>query len=325
MYLFRLFALVAAISFTPWLASMPATAQSYPTKPIRLILPFSAGAPSDMLGRLLSQKLSEQLGQNIIPDNRAGAGGTVGIAAAAKMPADGYSLLLISPVIALSPALYSNLSYDPVKDFETVARVAAIDNVILVHPSVPAKTLREFVALARSMPGKLNYGSGGVGTSNHLANELLKYNEKIDIVHVPYKGATLAAVALAGGEVDEVVVGLTTALPLIKAGKVRALAILSEKRTPTLPDLPNAKEAGYPNFLISSWYGLYAPAGTPRDIVMKLSLETQKAIDSAEIRERMAAMGISPWPGSSEELGKLLKSEMARYAAIVRSAGIKPQ
>ncbi|NBR30452.1 MAG: tripartite tricarboxylate transporter substrate binding protein, partial [Betaproteobacteria bacterium] len=177
-----------------------AAAQNYPTKPIRLILPFPPASPSDLVGRMVAQKLSEQLGENVIPDNRPGAGGNLALAAVARSAPDGYTLTISTPGIALSPSLYKNLQYDPVKDLVPVARLATIENVVLVHPSVPAKNLKEFLALARARPGKLNYGSGGPGTTNHLANELLKYLEKIDIVHVPYKGATVATVALIGGE-----------------------------------------------------------------------------------------------------------------------------
>ena len=210
--------------------------QSYPSKPIRLILPFPPGAPSDLVGRTIGQKLGEQMGQSFVPDNRAGAGGSVGLAMVAKAPPDGYTVLVASPAIALTPLLYSNLSYDVTKDFSPIARLASIENVMLVHPSVPVKTLKEFIALARAQPGKLNYGSGGPGTTNHLANELLKSLEKINLVHVPYKGATLATTALMGGEVDQVIVSVASVLPLIKAGRVRPIVVLSEKRVATLPN-----------------------------------------------------------------------------------------
>jgi tripartite-type tricarboxylate transporter receptor subunit TctC len=300
-----------------------AHAQTYPTKPVRLILPFPPGAPSDLVGRTIGQKIGEQMGQNLIPDNRTGAGGTVGLALVAKAPPDGYTLLLSSPTIALSPLLYSNLSYDVARDFAPVARLASIENVMLVHPSVPAKTLKDFIALARANPGKLNYGSGGPGTTNHLANELLRSLEKINMVHVPYKGATLATTALMGGEVDEVIVSVASVLPLIKAGRVRALAVLSQKRVATLPDVPTSKEAGFPNFQMSIWYGMFAPAGTPREIVTRLYREAAKAYDDPALLKHMAAAGMDPWLGSPEDMGALLKSEMARYAKIIQSAGIR--
>jgi tripartite-type tricarboxylate transporter receptor subunit TctC len=306
-------------------APASARAQAYPAKPIRLILPFPAGAPSDMVGRAIGQKLSEQLGQNLVPDNRVGAGGNLAMGAAAKSPPDGYTLLVASPSIALSPSLYSNLTYDAERDLVPIARLASIENVLLVHPSVPARTLKEFVALARAHPGKLNYGSGGPGTTNHLANELLKSLEKLDIVHVPYKGAALATVALAGGEVDETIVAVAPVLPLIRAGRVRPLAVLSERRVPTLPDVPTAKEAGFEGLRMSIWYGMFAPARTPAEIVARLHREVVRALEAPDMRQRLVAAGIDPWPGTPEEMAHLVRSETARYAKIVQSAGMKKE
>ena len=316
------FAAAAAFSSGAWF-STPVEAQTYPTKPIRLVLPFPPGAPSDLVGRTIAQKMGEQMGQNFIPDNRTGAGGTLGLSLAAKSPPDGYTIVVTSPTIALSPLLYWNLPFDPVKDFAPIARLASIENVMLVHPAVPAKTLKEFVALARSNPGKLNYGSGGPGTTNHLANELLKSLEKLNMVHVPYKGATVATTALIGGEVDEVIVSVASVLPFIKAGKVRPLAVLSEKRVATLPEVPTSKEAGFPNFQMSIWYGIMAPAATPREIVARLYQEAAKALEDRTLRQHMANVGMDPWLGSPEEMGKLVRSEMSRYAKIIQSAGIK--
>ncbi len=298
-------------------------AQSYPVKPIRLVLPFPPGAPSDLVGRTIGQKIGEQMGQNLVPDNRTGAGGTVGLAIVSKSPPDGYTVMVTSPTIALSPLLYSNPGYDTGRDFTAVARLASIENVMLVHPSVPAKTLKEFVALARARPGKLNYGSGGPGTTNHLANELLKSLEKLDMVHVPYKGATLATTALAGGEVDEVIVSVASVLPLIKAGRVRPLVVLSEKRVAPLPEVPTSKEAGFPNFTMSIWYGMMAPAGTPKEIVTRLYREISRALDDPGLRQQMSNAGMDPWLGTPEEMDRLVRTESARYARIIKSAGIK--
>ena len=314
-------ALAAALVVASFCGS--ALAQSYPSKPIRLVLPFPAAGPSDIVGRAVGQKLSEQLGENVVPDNRVGAGGSVGIAAVTKAPPDGYTVLVVSAAIAIIPSLYANLAYDALRDLAPVARLATIENVLLVHPSVPAKTLRQFVTLARANPGKLNYGSGGPGTTNHLANELLKNLEKINMVHVPYKGATLATVALIGGEVDEVIVSVASALPLIQTGRVRPLAVLSERRVATLPDVPTAKESGVDDFLMSIWYGMFAPAGTPREIISRLNREIMKALESPAMRERMAAAGIDPWPGTPEQMAGLLRSETARFAKIIESAGLK--
>ena len=306
-------------------ACSAALAQSYPSKPIRLILPFPPGSPSDMVGRTIGQKLGSQIGQSIVPDNRAGAGGTLGLTAAAKSAPDGYTVLVTSPTIAISPLLYSNLQFDSLRDFAPVARLATIENVMVVHPSVPARTLKEFIALARAHPGKLNYGSGGAGTTNHLGNELLKSLQRINMVHVPYKGATLAAGALMSGEVDEVILGVAPALPFIKAGRVRPLAVLSEKRVKTLPDVPTAEEAGVPGLKISIWYGLFVPAGTPPEIVARLHREIATALQDPELLKRMSSAGMDPWLGSADEMGRHLRSEIERFARLARSAGLKKE
>jgi tripartite-type tricarboxylate transporter receptor subunit TctC len=300
-----------------------AIAQPYPSKPIRLLIPFPPGAPNDMVARVVGQKLSEQLGVGVVPENRPGAGGNVGLTAAARSPADGYTLVLSTPAIAISPSLYSRLDYDAARDFAAVARISSIPNVLVVHPSVPARTLKQFIALARAHPGKLNFASGGPGTTNHLANELLKYLQKIDMVHVPYKGATVGMMAMISGEVDEVILPVASAIPQIRAGKVRALAVLSERRLPTLPKVPTAGEAGVDNFVVPVWYGMFAPARTPPDIIARLSLETLKALDSADLRDKFAAMGVDPWPGRPEELQSLVRSETARYGEVIRGIGLK--
>jgi tripartite-type tricarboxylate transporter receptor subunit TctC len=305
--------------------SAGALAQAYPSKPIRMILPFPAGAPSDLVGRIIGQKMGEQLGQNLVPDNRAGAGGNLALGMTATSPADGYTVVVSSPTIAISPSLYKKLSYNGMKDLVPVARLAAIENVMVVHPSVPAKTLKQFIDLAKAKPGVLNYGSGGAGTTNHLANELLKYLEKINVVHVPYKGATLATVAAISGEVDQTIVSVASILSLIKEKRVRPIVVLSEKRVPNLPDVPTSTEAGYPNFKMSIWYAMFAPTGTPRDIVNKLSQEAQKALDSKDLRQTLAAQSITPWYGTPEQLADLVKTETVRFAAVIKGAGIQPQ
>ncbi|MEK7834694.1 MAG: tripartite tricarboxylate transporter substrate binding protein, partial [Pseudomonadota bacterium] len=303
-------------------ATAPDPGQAYPVKPLRLIVPFPAGASTDIVGRMLGQKLFEQMGEQVVPDNRPGAGGNVGIGFTAKAPPDGYTVVIATSGIAISPSLYSNLAYDAVRDLTPVARLTSIPNVLIVHPSVPTRTLRQFISLARAHPGKLNFGSGGVGTTNHLANELLKRLEKINMVHVPYKGVTQAMVAMTGGEVDEVIMPVASALTQIRAGKVRALAVLSNERLQVLPDVPTSREAGVDNFTMPLWYGMFAPAGTPRDIVSKLSLEVVKALGTPDLRERLQASGVDPWPGTPEQMAELLRTETARYAEIVRSAGL---
>ncbi len=306
-------------------AAAGAGAQSFPVKPLRLVVPFPAGASSDIVGRMLGEKVSDELGQQVVPDNRPGAGGNLGLVFTAKAPPDGYTMVIATASIAVSPSLYSKLGYDPAKDFEPVARLTSIPNILLVHPSVPAKTLKEFIALARSHPGKLNFGSGGVGTTNHLANELLKHLEKINIVHVPYKGVTQAMQAMIGGEVDEVVMPVSTALTQIHAGKVRPLAVLTESRIPALPNVPTGIEAGVPGFTMPLWYAMFAPTGTPRDIVSKLSRALITALRSPDLRERLAALGVDPWPGTPEELRELLRKDIERYGEVVRAAGLHAQ
>jgi tripartite-type tricarboxylate transporter receptor subunit TctC len=302
-----------------------ALAQSYPAKPIKLILPFAAGSPSDMVGRTVGQRMGAQMGQPLVPDNRPSSGGTLGLTMAAKSPPDGYTVLVTSPTIAISQVLYANLQYDSLKDFAPVARLASIENVMLVHPSVPARTLKEFIALARSQPGKLNYGSGGAGTTNHLANELLKSLERINLVHVPYKGATLAAQSLMGGEIDEVILAVAPALPFIQSGRVRAVAVLSEKRVKTLPDVPTTTESGYPSFRMSIWYAMFVPAGTPKDIIAHLYREAEKALKDPELLQRMSIAGMDPWLGTPEELGNLVRSEIVRFTKVAASAGLKKE
>ena len=315
--------IVAALGMALFCGAALAQSPAYPVKPVRLFIPFPPGAPSDMVGRLVGQKLAEQIGVAVVPENRAGAGGNVGLTAAAKSPPDGYTLVLSTPGIAISPSLYSKLDYDAARDFAPVARVSQIPNVLVVHPSVPARTLKEFIALARAHPGKLNFGSGGPGTTNHLANELLKHQEKINLVHVPYKGATVGMMALIGGEVDEVILPVASAIPQIQAGKVRALAVLSEARVPNLPQVPTAKEAGIDHFVVTVWYGLFAPAGTPRANVERLSREIVRALDSPDVRKQLAAIGVDPWPGTPEELAGLVRSETARYSKLIKAIGLR--
>jgi tripartite-type tricarboxylate transporter receptor subunit TctC len=298
-------------------------AQSYPAKAIRMILPFPPGGPTDIVGRLVAARLSAQIGQPVVADSRPGASGNVGLEIASKSPPDGYTIVLSSPVIALSPLLYGKLNYDPWKDLAPIALVGAVRNVFVIHPSVPAKTLREFIRIARRHPGKLNYGSGGIGTTTHLAPELLKSLEKLNIVHVPYKGSGLALIGLASGQVDMEVLAVPAALAQIQAGRVRALAVLSPARQRDLPDVPTAREQGYPDFDISVWYGMLAPAGTPRDIIARLNAELVKAVTAHDMQPRLAQAGVEPLTSTPEEFGLFIHSEAARFDKVIKEAGIK--
>lgn len=306
-------------------AAAPVAAQAFPTKTVRLILPFPPGGPSDILGRALAQKLTEQMGQQVIADNRPGAGGNLGLELTAKSPPDGYAMVLSSPLVSLSPALYAKLNYDPQKDLTPISLVAQIQNVLLVHPSVPARNLKELVQVARASPGKLNYGSGGVGTTTHLAPELLMSMTGTKMVHVPFKGSGLALIGLISGQVDVLVMAVPAAEAQVKAGKARALAIVSEKRATPMPNVPTAKESGIENFVVDIWYGILAPSGTPTAIVSRLNSEINKALAAPDLRDRLLTVGIQPLGTTSEQFGTFIRSEAVRFAKIVKDAGIKPQ
>jgi tripartite-type tricarboxylate transporter receptor subunit TctC len=301
----------------------PLLAQAYPIKPIRMILPFPPGGPTDITGRTIAQKLSEQLGQAVVPENRPGAAGNLGLELGAKAPPDGYTITLAAPPLAVSPSLYAKLNYDAVRDFAPVSLVAAIHNIMVVHNSVPAKNLKEFIRLAQTYPGRLNFSSSGAGSTNHLASELLKGRYKLDMVHVPYKGAALALVALMSGQVDMGIMAVPPAIPHVQANKVRALCVLTERREPQLPNVPTSKEAGVDDFVMPIWYGILAPAGTPREIVNRLNSEIHKALASADLKQRFANAGVEPLPSTPEHFAGFIKSEMVRYAKVIKDAGIR--
>ena len=302
-----------------------ASAQTFPAKQIRFILPFPPGGPTDMLGRALAQKLSEQVGHPVVADNRPGAGGNLGLELAAKAPADGHTVVLSSPLVSISPTLYAKLNYDPERDLAPVSLVADIQNVLIVHPSVPAQTLTQLIDIARRNPGKLNFGSGGIGTTSHLAPALLLSLTKTDMTHVPYKGTGLALGAMLGGEIDMLVMAVPAAAAQIQAGKVRPLAVLSSQRQAVLPQVPTAKEAGLANFEVAIWYGILTSAGTPRELVSRLNAEIGKALASADLKERLTAAGIQPHPTTPEQFAAYIKSERVRFAKVIKDAGIKPQ
>ena len=316
--------LAAAFAFAAISAALAADAP-YPAKVVRMILPFPPGGPTDILGRVVGQKLTENLGQPVVIDNRPGAGGNVGTDYASKQAPDGYTIVLVSPALAISPSLYKKLGYDPVKDLTMVSLVAQIPNVLLVHPSVPARTLKDFVQLARGNPDTLNFGSGGVGTGQHLAGEMLNVLTKIKLVHVPYKGSNQAMMGMIGGQIEMVVIGIPSAVQQVQAGRVRALAVLAGERSPMLPNVPTSKEAGFAGFEVLSWYGIAAPAGTPREIVARLSGELNKIMKSADGRERLTAAGFDPAFSTPEYFSEFLQSEIMRYAKVVKAAGIQPE
>jgi tripartite-type tricarboxylate transporter receptor subunit TctC len=295
----------------------------WPARPIRFILPFPPGGGTDILGRLIAERLTAGLGQPVVTENRGGAGGNLGAEAAAKSPPDGYTIVLVAPSLAISPSLYSKLNYDPVKDFAPVSLVATVPNVMITNPSVPAATLGEFIALAKSKPGEMNFGSGGSGTSNHLAGELFNIVAGVKLVHVPYKGVNLAMNDVLSGRVQLVFIGIPAAAPHIKAGKLRALALAAPQRSAVLPDVPTADEAGLPKFEVTTWYGILAPAGTPRPVVARLNGELGRIMHSSEMKERLDALATDPVTGTPEEFAELIRREIAKWGEVVREAGLK--
>ena len=300
-------------------------AQPYPNKPVRLVVPYAPGGATDIISRASAIELSKTLGQSVVVDNRPGAGGNVGTDYASKQAPDGYTIALVSPALAISPSLYKKLGYDPLKDLTMVSLVAQIPNVLLIHPSVPAKTLKDFVQLARGNPGKLNFGSGGLGTGQHLAGEMLNVQTKIKLEHVPYKGSNQAMMGMIGGQIEMVVIGVPTAVQQVQAGRVRALAVLAAERAPVLPDVQTAKEAGFSGFEVLSWYGIAAPAGTPREIITRLNSDIARMMKSPEGRERITGVGFDPAFSTPEQFTSFLQTEIARYANVVKSAGIQPE
>ena len=320
----RLLALIAvfALAFAP-----AAFAQGYPNKPVRIVVPFPAGGTTDILARAMSQKLSEALGQSFVVDNRPGAGGNIGSDHVAKSAPDGYTLLMGTVgTHAINPGLYPKMPYDHVKDFVPIVLVAGVPNVLVVNPGVPAKTVQELLALIRGKPGSINFASSGSGTSIHLSGELFKSLTGAQMTHVPYKGSAPAVTDLIGGQVQIMFDNLPSALPHIKAGKLRALAVTSSKRAPVLPDLPTIAESGVPAlapFEASSWFGLLAPAGTPRDVITRVNAEVSKALQAPDMKEKLLAQGAEAVGNSPEFFAEHIRNETAKWARVVKESGAK--
>jgi tripartite-type tricarboxylate transporter receptor subunit TctC len=295
---------------------------AYPVRPIRFILPFPPGGGTDILGRLLAERLAANLGQPVVTENRGGAGGNVGAEAAARAAPDGYTLVLVAPSLAISPTLYSKLNYDPVRDFAPITLVATVPNVMITQPSMP-HSLQDFVSLAKAKPGALNFGSGGAGTSNHLAGELFNLVAGTNLVHIPYKGVNLAMQDVLAGNVHLVFIGIPAAAPHVKAGKLRALAVVAPQRSAALPDVPTVAEAGLREFEVTTWYGVLAPAGTPRPIIARLNAELVKIVHSPDVKERLAATGTEPLTSTPEEFAAYIQREIAKWGDVIRKAGVK--
>jgi tripartite-type tricarboxylate transporter receptor subunit TctC len=305
------------------LAAGAALAQAYPSKPVRLVVPYPPGGITDILARTIAQRVSGIWGdQQMIVDNRAGASGNIGVAYVAKSAPDGYTIVFgNASTHAINGTLFKSLPFDPIRDFEPVTNVASVANVLLVNPDLPAKNLSELIALAKAQPGKLSFASNSVGSSNHLAGELLKTMAKIDIFHVPYKSATTAATDLMGGRLTLMFDNMTTAVPHVKAGKLRALAVTSERRVAALPEVPTMIESGLPGFVVTPWWGIFAPAGTPRPVIEKLHRDIVAVMNSREVREFFAAQGTDVIANTPEEFGRYVKGEAARWGEVVRASG----
>ena len=303
-----------------------AAAQSYPVKPVRIMFAQAPGSASDFISRVVGNALSENLGQPIVIDARPGAGGVLGTEVAARSAPDGYTLFMgNNSTHGSNPAVYAKLPYDAVKDFAPISFVASVPYVLVVDPSLPVKTVKEFIALAKSKPGKMNYASAGNGSTHHFCGELLKSMTGIDIQHIPYKGSGPGIAGLLGGEVSMMFSNVADIGSQIRAGKVRPLAVTSRKRASSLPDVPTMAEAGLPDFEITSWFGLLAPAGTPSAVIGRLNAETAKVLGKAEVKATLAAQGLEVAPSSPEQFAAHIKSEIARFTQIARAAGIKAE
>jgi tripartite-type tricarboxylate transporter receptor subunit TctC len=306
------------------LASVAAPAQTYPTKPVRFIVPFAPGGNTDLQGRLIAQKLTAAFSQQVVVDNRGGAGGTLGVDLAAKAPPDGYTIVIASfGNILVAPALYRNLPYDPVRDLAPVVLVSTPPGILVVNPGLPVKNVKELIAYARSNTGRLNYGSAGNGVWNHLFAELFKSMAKIDMTHVPYKGTGPAVTDVIGGQIQLSFSPFPTALPHIKSGRLRALGVTDAKRSPVVPELPTIAESGLPGYSAASWFAVLAPAGTPKPIVAKLNGEINRIFTEPDVRSAFAADGSEPVGGTPEALAKSIREGIAKWGKLVRDLGVQ--
>ena len=304
----------------------PVHAQSWPSKPIRVMVPFPPGGSTDIVARILAQKLEKPLGQPLVVENRGGAGGTIGAAVGAKAAPDGYLLTFGSTSThVVAPSVYQKLEYDPVKDFAPISLVAVTPYLLAVNPNVPAKSVGELVELMKKQPGKLNYASAGIGSTTHLAMEMLNLAARTSAVHVPYNGNGPAATALMGGQVEILFGSLPSLLPTAKSGRVRALAVGTPKRSPSLPEVPTVAESGYPGFDASLWLAFFAPAGTPQAIVDRLQREIVTTVQAADTREALDKAGAEPLTSTPAELAAMIRDGVGKYAVVVKAAGVKPE
>ena len=302
-----------------------ACAQSYPVRPIKLVVASSPGGGSDILGRLIAQKLTELLGQQMVVENRAGASGIIGVDLVAKSPPDGYTLILTQTSLAINPSMIKKMPYDALRDLAPISEIVAAPNVLVVHPSVPAKNVKELIALAKSKPGRLVIASPGQGTSPHLSAELFKVMAKVDMEQVPFKGSGLGMISLLAGEVSVAFPTTPTIMPYMRSGKLRPLGVTSAKRAKVLPDVPTIAESGLPGYESIQWYGILAPAGTPRPVIDRLYKEISRVLHMPDMQERLAAEGTEVVDGTPEVFAAHIKAETEKWAKVIKAAGIKPE
>jgi tripartite-type tricarboxylate transporter receptor subunit TctC len=317
----RLFIGTAVLIAVAALTSLPAAAQSYPNRPVRFIVPFPPGGGNDIVGRLFAVRLADALGQQVVVDNRGGAGGTIGTDIVAKAPPDGHTMLINNISLAVNHTLFRKLPYDTLKDLAPVTLLGRQPNMVVVYPGLPVKTMGELIELARTRGGELNYGSGGVGTASHLATEMLKLMTKVEMVHVPYKGLGPALVDLLGGRVDFIISTMASALPHMKAGKLRPLAVTTARRSSFFPDVPTMDEAGVKGYEFSTWYGLLVPARTPGNVIERLNAQSVRLLGAASLKEQFSAQGLETSPSTPQEFGAYLRSEVHKWARVIKASG----
>jgi tripartite-type tricarboxylate transporter receptor subunit TctC len=298
-------------------------AQTFPSKPVRIIVPFPPGGAADVTSRVLGEQLAKGLGQPVIAENRPGAGAVIGYELGARSPADGHTLLVTFPSFVINPSLKQGLKYDPLRDFRAVGQTISVPMVFAVNSSVPAKSLQELIALARAKPGEIAYGTPGAGTTHHVIGEMFKLAAKVDIAHAPFQGGGPAITAAAGGHIPMVLANVSEVVPFAKSGKMRPLAVTTPERAEVMPEVPTVREAGYPEVESTNWSGLVVPVATPASAVSRLNEELLRALRSADVADKFRSFGMSPAPGTPEQFDALLRSEAARYAKTVREAGIK--
>lgn len=314
---------VAALSLLLGLVFTSApNARDYPSRPIRLIVASSSGSGVDIVARIVAQRMSDAIGAQMVVENRAGGGGTIGVQVAAKSPPDGYTLLMAAPSFTINASLDRQLPYDVIRDFAAVGRATTGHYIVVVHPALPVRSLKELIALARARPGQLNFGSGGTGNSTHLAAEYFKSLAKIDIVHVPYKGSGPGIIDLIGGQIQLMFANITAVLPHIKTGRLRALAASGGARSLAMPDLPTVVEAGVPGYVVTSWFGLVAPARTPQEVIAKLNVALNSVMRERDMLDRLASEGAEPAPSRPDEFARLIASEVATWARVIKAAGV---